>query len=153
MKIAEALTERADAQRRVEQLRARVSANARHQEGDEPAEDAAALLVEAGHVLDRLGVLIARINRTNSTVDVGGGTTMTEALAARDVLRLRHGLLTSAADAASGHGMRQLRSELRQVSALPVAGLRRQADEVARDLRELEGRIQQANWTHDLLER
>ncbi|WP_432561833.1 DIP1984 family protein [Kineococcus sp. SYSU DK003] len=48
MEIAGALTERADAQRRVEQLRSRITANARHQEGEEPAGDAAALLVETG---------------------------------------------------------------------------------------------------------
>ena len=47
MKLAEALTARADLQRRIEQLRARITANARYQEGEEPAEDAAALLGEA----------------------------------------------------------------------------------------------------------
>ncbi|WP_432509797.1 DIP1984 family protein [Kineococcus sp. SYSU DK001] len=152
MKLAEALTERADAQRRVEQLRSRITANARYQEGEEPAEDAAALLAEAEQVLTRLRTLIARINRTNSTVDLGPDGTMTDALATRDVLRLRHSVLTSAADAASGHGVRQLRSELRQLTALPVKALRAQADDVARELRTLDGRIQQANWTHELLE-
>ncbi|WP_328294870.1 DIP1984 family protein [Kineococcus sp. NBC_00420] len=152
MKIAEGLTERADAQRRVEQLRARITANARYQEGEEPAEDAAALLVEAGHVLTRLQNLITRINRTNSQVDLGPDGSMTDALAARDVLRMRHALLVSAADAAAGSSLRHLRSELRQLKALPVGELRSQADEVARTLRTLEGRIQEANWTHELLD-
>ncbi|GAB3463712.1 DIP1984 family protein [Kineococcus endophyticus] len=152
MKIAEALSERADAQRRVEQLRSRIAANARYQEGEEPAEDAAALLVEVGEVLTRLRTLIAQVNRTNSRVDLGPDGTMTDALATRDVLRLQHAVLTSAADAAAGQGTRHLRSELRHLSALPVADLRRQADEVARTLRTLDGRIQQANWTHDLLD-
>jgi len=151
VKLAEALTERADAQKRVEQLRARITRNARYQEGEEPTEDAVALLAEAGAVLDRLADLIARINRTNSSVDLGADGTMTDALAARDVLRLRHALLSGAADAASGSSMRQLRSELRQVTALPVKELRDAADDVAKELRLLEGRIQQANWTHDLL--
>ncbi|MBC8093936.1 MAG: hypothetical protein H7Y15_18765, partial [Pseudonocardia sp.] len=48
--------------------------------------------------------------------------------------------------------VRQLRSELRQLSALPVAELRTRADGVARDLRELDVRIQQANWEADLLD-
>lgn len=152
MKIAEALTERADAQRRVEQLRTRITTNARYQEGEEPAEDAAALLVEAGHVLSRLRTLIARINRTNSAVDLGEDGTMTDALATRDVLRLEHSVLTSAADAAAGQGVRHLRSELRQLTALPVRELRAQADDVARRLRTLDGRIQQANWTHELVD-
>lgn len=44
MKLAEALADRADASRRVEQLRSRVVANARYQEGEQPTEDAAELL-------------------------------------------------------------------------------------------------------------
>ncbi|PRB08742.1 MULTISPECIES: DIP1984 family protein [unclassified Microbacterium] len=154
MKLAEALTARADLQRRIEQLRSRITANARYQEGEEPAEDAAALIVEADAALERLQELIRRINATNSRLDLDADGTMTDALAARDVLRLRHSLLADAASAASGSaGMfRQMRSELRQVAALPVATLRERADAVAVELRELDNRIQQANWTSDLEE-
>lgn len=154
MKLAEALTARADLQRRIEQLRARVTANARYQEGEEPAEDAAALLGEAEAALGQLRDLIRRINATNARLALGADGTMTDALAARDVLRLQHSLLADAAAAASGtnSGMRQMRSELRQIAALPVAELRAAADGVAQELRELDNRIQQANWTHDIEE-
>ncbi|KQR49072.1 hypothetical protein ASF87_09725 [Microbacterium sp. Leaf161] len=155
MKLAEALTARADLQRRIEQLRARITANARYQEGEEPAEDAAALLVQADADLLLLRDLIRRINATNSRLDLGTDGTMTDALAARDVLRLQHSLLADAAAAASGANdqfLRQMRSELRQISALPVAELRSRADGVAQELRELDNRIQQANWLHDLEE-
>jgi hypothetical protein len=154
MKLAEALTARADLQRRIEQLRARITANARYQEGEEPAEDASALIDEAETALTQLRELIRRINLTNSRLDLGADGTMTDALAARDVLRLRHSLLTDAAAAASGSGgvLRQMRSELRQVAALPVAQLRARADAAALELRELDNRIQQANWTSELEE-
>jgi len=155
MKLAEALTARADLQRRIEQLRARIAANARYQEGEEPAEDAAALLVEADAALVQLRDLIRRINATNAALGLGADGTMTDALAARDVLRLRHSLLADAAAAASGANdqfLRQMRSELRQISALPVAELRSRADAVAQELRELDNRIQQANWMHELKE-
>jgi hypothetical protein len=154
MKLAEALALRADAARRAEQLRARITANARYQEGEAPAEDAAALLVEAGEVLTELESLIRRINRTNSATAVEGGT-LTDALARRDVLRLRHSVITSAAGAAAGdgqHGFRQLRSELRMIPALPVAELRRQADDLARQLREVDTVIQRTNWEADLVD-
>ncbi|MCK2029400.1 DIP1984 family protein [Microbacterium galbinum] len=154
MKLAEALTERADLQRRIEQLRARITANARFQEGEEPSEDANALLVDAETDLARLRDLIRRINATNARLDLGTDGTMTDALATRDVLRLRHSLLADAAASASGNTQfpRQMRSELRQISALPVAELRANADRVAQELRELDNRIQQANWTNDLEE-
>lgn len=153
MKLAEALTARADLQRRIEQLRARITSNARYQEGEEPAEDAGALLVEADVALAELRDLIRRINATNARLDLGSDGTMTDALAARDVLRLQHSLLSDAAAAASGSNdnfQRQMRSELRKVSALPVADLRTRADAVAQELRELDNRIQQANWLHEL---
>lgn len=155
MKLAEALALRADASRRAEQLRARVAGSARYQEGETPAEDAAALLTEAGQVLGELESLIRRINRTNAATPLEGGGTLTDALARRDVLRLRHSIVTTAADAAAGdgrRGFRQLRSELKMIPALPVADLRRQADDLARRLREVDTLIQRTNWEADLAE-
>ncbi|KOG51234.1 hypothetical protein ADK76_37510 [Streptomyces griseoflavus] len=156
MKLAEALAERAEAARRVEQLRARVVSSARYQEGETPAEDAAELLAEADEVLATLETLIRRINRTNAAVDMGRHGTLTDALARRDVMRLRHSVVTSAADAAAGTGERgygrQLRSELLTLPALPVAELRRQADLIAREVREIDVAIQRTNWEVDLLD-
>ncbi|MCM4082788.1 DIP1984 family protein [Paractinoplanes hotanensis] len=154
MKLAEALALRADASRRAEQLRSRITGSARYQEGETPAEDAASLLTEAGEVLDQLESLIRRINRTNAATPVDGGT-LTDALARRDVLRLRHSIISAAADAASGEGQRgyrQLRSELRMIPALPVAEIRRRADDLARQIREVDTTIQRTNWEVDLLD-
>lgn len=156
MKLAEALSLRADSVRRIERLRGRIVGNARFQEGEVPAEDAGALLAEAGQVLDEYQTLIRRINRTNAAVSIGVDGTLTDALARRDALRLRHSVVTAAADAAAGNNQpgyaRQLRSELKMLSALPVAGLRGQADDLARELRELDVRIQRANWEVELLD-
>jgi len=155
MKLAEALSLRADSARRIEQLRARIVSSARFQEGEDPAEDAAALLAEAGEVLDEFETLVRRINHTNATTTIGSDGTLTDALARRDTLRLRHSVVTAAADAAAGKSQpgyaRQLRSELKMLSALPVAQLRMQADDLARELRELDVRIQRANWEADLV--
>jgi hypothetical protein len=82
MRAAEALALRADAQRRFEQLRGRAQASARYQEGEEPAEDANALVAEAEQVLVELEDLIRRINRTNAATSFDGGT-VTDALAQR----------------------------------------------------------------------
>ena len=152
MKLAEALALRAEATRRIEQLRARIIANARYQEGEEPPEDAASLLTQSSQVCEELESLIRRINRTNASAQLGAGT-ITDAIARRDVLKLRHGLVTAAADAAAGRDRgwnRQLRSELTFISALPVADLRGQADDLARSIRELDTDIQRTNWEVDL---
>ncbi|MFF7749070.1 DIP1984 family protein [Streptomyces sp. NPDC007971] len=156
MKLAEALAERAEAARRVEQLRARIVSSARYQEGETPAEAADQLLAEADEVLAALETLIRRINRTNAATDMGHDGTLTDALARRDTLRLRHSVITAAADAAAGTGERgygrQLRSELMMLPALPVADLRAQADTLAREIREIDVRIQRTNWEADLLD-
>lgn len=156
VKLAEALSLRANAARRIEQLRSRIVSNARYQEGEEPAEIAAALLVEASEVLTEYEALIRRINRTNASTAIGADGTLTDALARRDALRLRHHVVTAAADAAAGISQsgyaRQLRSELKMLSALPVADLRAQADALGRELRELDVRIQQVNWEVELLD-
>jgi len=154
MKLAEALALRAEATRRIEQLRGRIIDNARYQEGEEPAEDATSLLTQSSQVCAGLESLIRRINRTNASAHLGAGT-ITDAIARRDVLKLRHGLITAAADAAAGRERgwnRQLRSELTFISALPVADLRAQADDVARSIRELDTDIQRTNWEVDLFD-
>jgi Family of unknown function (DUF6847) len=154
MKLAEALALRAEAARRIQQLRSRIVDNARYQEGEEPAEDAASLLAQTSQACADLESLIRQINRTNATAQLGAGT-VTDAIARRDVLKLRHNIITTAADAAAGRERgwnRQLRSELTFISALPVADLRAQADDVARQIRELDTEIQRTNWEVDLLD-
>jgi len=163
MKLAEALLLRADRKRTLEQLKARAQATARFQEGEEPAEDANELLARAEDVLTELERLIRQVNKTNSVTALPDGRTVTAALAERDVLRLRYALLTGVADAGSGQaggqqgrmppvGVRQMRSELKFIAAVPVAALRQQANDVARQHRELDAQIQQVNWTVDLIE-
>jgi hypothetical protein len=96
MKLAEALAERADALRRIHDLRDRLTTNVLVQEGESPAEDPRALMAELDRVFGHLETLIARINRTNLQTTLADGTTLTDALARRDVLKQRFGILKSA---------------------------------------------------------
>ncbi len=72
MKLAEALQERADINRRIAQLRDRLGNNALVQEGERPAEDPAMLKQELDAAVSRLQWLMARINLTNARVEVDG---------------------------------------------------------------------------------
>lgn len=164
MKLAEALALRSDAQKRLAQLQSRAVACARYQEGEDPAERSVELLAQARATTDEIEALIRRINRTNAATDLSPGLTITDAIAQRDVLSLRRKLVTAVADAAAGHGgggdedshlwvmARQMRSELRHVTDVPVGDLRREADDLARRHRELDVRLQAANWSTDLLD-
>ena len=151
MKLAEALQERADLNRRIEQLRSRLSSNVLVQEGESPAGAPAALLQELEECLARLEWLMARINLTNSTVKVGGKT-LTELIARRDVLSLRAEAYRCLVGEASQNTRRATRTEIKILSAVEVPALQKTADEAARQLRLLDNTLQATNWTADLLE-
>ena len=86
MKLAEALMERADLQRRLVQIRERMKQNALYQEGETPAESVAELLKEYRRCAERLETLVVAINRSNQQIVLADGTPMLEALARRDGL-------------------------------------------------------------------
>jgi hypothetical protein len=157
MLLAEALLLRADRNRTLADLKQRIQVSARYQEGEDPPEDARELVAIASSVLDELEGLIRNINQTNSGTVMADGRTVTDALAERDVLRLRYSVLKVSADAASGAQqqvgyMRATRSELKLMSDLDVKNLRQQASDVARRVRELDARVQEVNWTTELQE-
>jgi hypothetical protein len=158
MFLGEALADRASKKKQLEQVAARATAVARYQEGEEPAESADELLVKGRALIGELRELARRINRTNSATELEPGFTLTDALALRDGYAAQYRLVTSVADAGSGAGARgmawarQLRSELQQVSAVQVADLRAEADQIAEARRNLDVRIQQAGWVTELLE-
>jgi hypothetical protein len=154
MLLGEALADRASKKKQLEQVEARASSVARFQEGEQPAENAGELLDQGGRLIAELRELARRINRTNSATELDPGFTLTDALAQRDGYAAQYRLVTGIADA-GGRGIgwaRQLRSELQQVSAVQVAELRAEADQIAEARRRLDVRIQQAGWSTEMLE-
>ena len=150
MKIAEALIERADIQKRIEQLRDRLSNNALVQEGEEPAEDPTSLLSELDRLEKRLCELVARINLTNANT-VSGGMTVTEMLSLRDCLAQKNDIMRDFLRAASQKWMRGRGSEIVVKSTVSVSELQKQVDDISNQLRELDTRIQGINWNTDLI--
>lgn len=152
MKLAEGLVLRADAKRRIERLRERLKSAALVQEGEEPPENPNDLLDELTRLLQQTETLIERVNRTNLQAVLQSGTTLTAALAKRDILSVHFAVLETTATAATPKFDRMNRSEIKKVPTIKVAELRRQMDDLARQRRELDTEIQAANWTVELLE-
>ena len=153
MKLAEALANRADLQRRVEQMRGRLQKSALVQEGESPPEDPQELLEETERLVSEFEGYVRRINRTNLSATLADGeTTLTDALARRDALTLRYGNLNILVSTASDRMPRYGRAEIRILSAVEVGPLRSRMNELARERRELDIAIQQANWATDLTE-
>lgn len=149
MKLAEALQERADLARRIEQLRSRLMNNALVQEGEKPAEEPSALLEELDRCIARSEALMTRINLTNAAMMVEGET-LTALLARRDCLKLQLGVWRDLVNTASQTARRAARSEIRIHSAIDVPALQKQVDAASRKLRELDNAIQAVNWTQEL---
>ena len=151
MKLAEALSERAEAQRQYEQLHQRILRVARVQEGDEPAENPEELLTEANKVLDRLDLLIRRINKTNTETQFDERYSLTDAIAFRDMALKRRKLYSDLATKASTTQERYTRTELRYISTVKVKDMQSRVDQLAKEYRELDTKIQRLNWEADLL--
>lgn len=151
MKLAEALQERADLNRRIEQLKSRLNSNALVQEGEKPAEEPEQLLKELDGCVERLEKLMAQINRTNGETVVEGKT-LTQLLARKDALTIRLTAYRDLVNTASQTARRATRSEIKIFSTINVQDKQRMTDEMARELRLLDNKLQATNWTTELLE-
>jgi hypothetical protein len=152
MKLAEALLLRNDLQKKLESLRERISQYAVVQQGDRPHEDPHGLLAQAGGVLDELEKLIFRINQTNLRAQTIDGRSLTAALARRDALAQRHAVTKAAIEGSTREPTRYGLSEIKWVAVMDVSALQKQADDLARQLRELNVVIQEGNWRVELAE-
>jgi uncharacterized coiled-coil DUF342 family protein len=150
LKLAEALNLRADLQRRIQQLRARLLQNAKVQEGDVPLESPHDLLAELDECVSQLEELISKINLVNARITDESGVTMTELLARRDALAMKLSVLRDFADEAGEVVMRYGKSEIKVRSTVDMRELRKEIDDFSKEWRELNTKIQGINWTTEL---
>lgn len=137
---------------RLEQLKLRILRNAKVQEGEKPAENPAVLIEQAEQIASELTRLIQRINATNSSTKLAEGQSIAAAIAVRDVLRFRVAIYRELAQAATVTQDRYTKSEVKFQSTVNIAEMQRRADELALEHRDLDAKIQAANWDTDLIE-
>lgn len=150
MKLASALSERTDIQNRISELAIRLNNNAKVQDGDKPAEDPVVLMEELDRLLKRLEELMARINLTNSRT-VSDGKTITEILAKRDCLKKKIELTRNFLNNASNKVSRMTRTEIKIISTVSVSEMQTNLDELSKQLRITDEKIQELNWTTELI--
>lgn len=151
MKLAEALQERADINRNIEQLKSRLNNNVLVQEGEKTVEEPEKLKQELDASLARLAYLIAHINQTNCKTMVEGQT-LTELIAKKDALLLKISVYKDLVYAGSQTSYRARNSEIKIKSAISVPDWQREIDQMAKELRLLDNKLQATNWNTDLLE-
>jgi hypothetical protein len=124
---------------------------ARVQEGEQPAEDSTELLKETERLFARLLELISAINRTNAKTAFDKQRSISDAIAKRDVTARKRDFLTGIADAASTRQDRYSKSEVKFVATFSVAQIQKQVDQLAKEFRELDTKLQELNWQTELV--
>lgn len=152
MRLAEALVLRADCQRKVAQLKQRLGRVIKVQEGDQPSEPPAELLQELKQTLDELAVWVKKINKTNSLSPFNADLTLSEALAERERIMQHRNILNELLNEATIKQERYARQEVKFYVTIEVAVLQKDVDELSKQYRELDFRIQEKNWSTDLIE-
>ena len=135
MKLAVALQERSDL----------------NQEGEKPSEDPNELQKELDGCIERLTYLIGRINLTNCGTSVDGQT-LTEMIARKDALSLKLSIYRQLVNTAGNIAYRARSTEIKIIAAVPVSEIQKQVDRIAKELRMLDNKLQETNWTTELIE-
>ena len=151
MKLAEALQERADLNRKIEELRRRLANVILVQEGEEPAEEPAELLKELNAAIARLEQLMAAINLTNCRTKANG-MTLTALIARKDALMVKLSAYRDLVYSAAQNTNRARGTEIKVKSLLKAGDLQKVADQIAKEVRELDNLLQETNWKTKLIE-
>ena len=151
MKLAEALQERADLNRNIEQLRDRLSRNSLVQEGEQPGENPGNLKQALDAALLRLECLVAHVNLTNCQTVIDGQT-LTEMIAKKDALSVKIHVYKDVVYAASQTSYRARNTEIKIKATVSVSQWQGEIDKMAKELRLIDNKLQESNWTTELME-
>ncbi len=150
MKLATALSERASLQIRLSEIQIRLNANAKVQEGDVPAENPVELIAEKDRILDELENFVTRINLTNSRTECDG-ITLTELISKRDRKKKDVNIMRTFLNNASSKVDRYSKTEILIKSTVDIAEYQKKLDVISKELRQIDEKIQELNWTTELL--
>ncbi|MDB4727981.1 DIP1984 family protein [Saprospiraceae bacterium] len=148
MKLAEALLLRADLQRKIASLNARITPLLIIRKGRDPQEDPIKLLAIMRKAIADLEVIVVKINKTNVITKLNDERTLMEALANRDALKSMVEQLRMIRRSAqlNGHSYDDMRTTVN------VKNLQSEIDQTGRSFRELDSQVQGLNWTTDIIE-
>lgn len=150
MKLAEALQIKKNLDIKIANIRQRLENNARVQDGLEPAENPADLFKELEETINSLENYTSRINLTNSIIKVNGKT-LTELLSRREALKVKVSVYDRFIVSGSELTDRYSNTEILVRPTLPINEIQKRRDLIAKELRQIDYKIQETNFTHDLV--
>ncbi len=151
MKLAQALMDRSDMQDKLMAIETRIHNNLRVQEGQELIEDPNALIKDYEKINERLTELIQKINKTNNTTILDGyDMTLADALAKKDRLLALKNLYENVVSSATNYQTRISRTEIKYVNVVDVKKIQKMSDDLSKEYRLLDAKIQEVNWLTEL---
>lgn len=151
MKLAEALIERAELQKKNAQLLNRVTRNTMVQEGDAPAENPQELIAEYDVNMARFLFLAQKINETNNKTLFDNRDNVTGAIARRDYLGASIRAYRLIYESATIKQNRYSQTEVKYVRCVDAQELQDRINKLSKEYRELDTKLQGINWTVDLM--
>jgi len=151
MKLAEALMERKAIKNKMEELKKRIYQNAQIQEGDAPIELPVNLLEELRKEIQKFESLVIKINNTNIAAKLENGMSLMDAIVKKDMLNYEYLIYINLADKATPSSARYSSREIKNIPNVDISEIRKKADEIAKEYRMLDSKIQEANWRIELI--
>jgi len=153
MKLAEALIERSELQKINGQIIKRIQDNAKVQEGDTPGENPEELITVYEKNMVRLLYLVQRINETNNKTSFDNNMNISDAIAMRDCIgqKIRSYRIFYEASAIKQDRYYASKQEIKFIRVLDIRNIQGKINELSKEYRELDTKLQGINWNVDLL--
>lgn len=151
MKLAEALIEKKALEDKSYELIERFRQSVKIQEGEASFEDCDALLEELESVTQQSNELLKKITRTNQLVRIDDKS-LVECLIDRKTLASERDSLQKLYHYMTEKDYRISRAEIKTILTMNPIELNNKINHLAKELRVLDAKIQEKNWTADLIE-
>ena len=132
-------------------MKDRIERNVLVQEGEAPTEDPMVLKKELDSCIERLAYLIAAINKTNCETKVDGKS-ITELLAGKDALLVKASAYRDTVYTGNSNTNRARNTEIKIIPVIDVKAWQKETDDIAKEIRAIDNKIQETNWTTELIE-
>jgi ABC-type uncharacterized transport system fused permease/ATPase subunit len=149
MKLAEGLLLRSDLMKKIEHLQNRIRPVLIVVANTSPQEDPIKLMAKLRKAILDLQAIVIRINKTNNQTYIEGEGPLMEALAKRDALKMLSEKLRNIRQAAQ---INQAITSTNRSTTVDIKNLQIEIDQTGRALRDIDSKIQEANWLTKLEE-
>ncbi|MEG1637821.1 MAG: DIP1984 family protein, partial [Cellulosilyticaceae bacterium] len=106
---------------------------------------------ELADVLNQQEHIVKSINRTNVSVIVAKEESLADLIISRDLMKKKRNILSAIMQEAVIKQDRYSRTEVKFVNTIKISDLQKEIDGVSKLYRELDVKIQEKNWTVELL--